>query len=1027
MIHGKIASALYAWRDFAQEALRLNALLAGASSRWMLRDLAVGFITWRCNYEEICEQQILLLQALHSFLNQQLAAGFRTWLSSVRQLHHTQHVASIAIARWQNSQLVWALSMWRYGCVLDKEQETMYQWVLRHCRLRELDWSLRLWRHLTARQTRVQYALVRWSNQAAVRALNSWREFASDRRKALMLAAQSRAKVLFYLKNRLVVMAWNSWVTAHVQIKREQCLIYKCVGRMIHRQLGCALVTWRENTSSSSDSQTTLFWALSHWTLQAAGRALNQWRSVAEELHEQQLLMQQGLRLFNKAMTAACFTWRTAAAAMREQQELMQRALGKLINGKLSAGFSTWLECLRAVKEQQQTMRGVLMRMVYRKLTLALNMWREQVQNALDAVANAKRAMLRFLNQALIQSFQSWYDWYDNMITQQAALHKSLARLMNRQLTAGFNSWYAHAVQLAIQSQAATKAVRYMQMQKQAEAWNTWRESYESGFDDQSNLLRALFCLTHQQLMAAFNSWFNFAAQMQAEKQLLAWAVANFLHLQMACAFHKWLEWARECNDQKALIARALYLREISVHSHLMSCAGCMLDTWRYSASVCSVRQALLVKAVLTWQNTELAGALGKWRMQTVMARSMILLYKWVSYHWVLREKRWAFRVLRHLKNQYSLGAKAAKRWAMRLLYSAFNTWRMVVAHELRQLRKNENDMGRTHWEEMALLVNFTKWHDRSLQVTALYAQVYRGACHWSRKQAIISTTRWTEWQRTVVWMEGQAFRGACLWSQSRAVQAMKRWQELTSRQQESMESLYKAMFRWAHGKLSACFVTWHTRAQQGRQHEMMVIAAQHFRYASIFVVLDHWRDVVNQLAQVEHHHVQNNYKAASHRRYTALRAAFEGWKDEWMDNQGVDEQIVDQSGPRNVLAQACHPYGMFAVSITGTMYGKQDRALYYIVQVSFEGRQLYELNKRYRDFDELNSTLKERFSTIMRPGSANAPMFPPKKPFTKLNPEFYESRAADLHQFMQGCVSHREVAASGEMCEFLEFQNYYY
>lgn len=304
--------------------------------------------------------------------------------------------------------------------------------------------------------------------------------------------------------------------------------------------------------------------------------------------------------------------------------------------------------------------------------------------------------------------------------------------------------------------------------------------------------------------------------------------------------------------------------------------------------------------------------------------------------------------------------------------------------------------------------------------------QVHRGACLWGQVQTTKAMTKWHQDWKELSWIRLQTYRGDCLWSRVWAVKAIVKWHDETRMHQETMEALYQAMFRWARSSLSAGFATWRLKAQNERVNETLLIAVQHFRYASIFVVLDHWRDAVQQLGQRESHHVQNNYKASSHHRYSVLRLAFDSWKEVWLEDQVIPEQLVDQSGPTCLLAQACHPYGMFSVSITGTMYGKQDRALYYIVEVNFEGRPAYELNKRYRDFDVLNSTLRERFANVLRVGPGS-PSFPPKKPFTKLNPEFYESRASDLHQFIQDLVKHREVAASGELCEFLEFQNYFY
>lgn len=307
-----------------------------------------------------------------------------------------------------------------------------------------------------------------------------------------------------------------------------------------------------------------------------------------------------------------------------------------------------------------------------------------------------------------------------------------------------------------------------------------------------------------------------------------------------------------------------------------------------------------------------------------------------------------------------------------------------------------------------------------------LAAQEHRGVCLWSHKHAAKAICGWHAFQQLMVWHHGQVYRGACLWSRAQATRGLVKWHEQAAIQQEQVEALYRAMFKWAHSRLSAAFSTWFMKAQAERMDEMLLIAMQHYRYASIFVVLDHWREMALQGTHRDMAHRENGFKADSHRRYSALQVAFEEWKILWLDKQSPAEVLVDQSSPENVLAQACHPYGMFSVSINGTTFGKQDRALYYVILVKFEGRAPYELNKRYRDFDVLNNTMNDRFGAILHSGP-NSPQFPPKKPFTKLNPEFYESRATDLHQFTQDLIRHREVAASGELCEFLEFQNYYY
>jgi len=411
-----------------------------------------------------------------------------------------------------------------------------------------------------------------------------------------------------------------------------------------------------------------------------------------------------------------------------------------------------------------------------------------------------------------------------------------------------------------------------------------------------------------------------------------------------------------------------------------------MLYTWRYGAGEDTVRQALLVKAVLTWQHQQLAMALRTWRIESAIAVGMLQLYCWVSFHWVLREKRWGFTMLRHATEQSRVALKAARYWANSQLHAAFDTWRIVTEYELRAFRKSAMNKVLGHWIHRHMAAAFNTWHEKAMQLA---------------------------------WEQQQLYRGACLWSRQGAVKAINSWRALAELQAQQMELLYKSMTRWASSKLTAAFNTWLAKAQGERIHEMMLIAVQHFRYASLFVVLDHWRDITS----AENTNLTDAYKADSHREYSALRASFDGWKDEWSENASSRKpQIVDQSRPTNVLAKACEPYGMFQVSITGTKYGKTDRALYYVLDVRFEGRGPYELEKRYRDFDNLYSVIQDRWSGA----DLSQVTFPPKKPFTKLNPEFYESRAHDLHVFMQDIVANNSIAASSELCEFLEFNQHF-
>merc|ERR1719160_1844761 len=100
---------------------------------------------------------------------------------------------------------------------------------------------------------------------------------------------------------------------------------------------------------------------------------------------------------------------------------------------------------------------------------------------------------------------------------------------------------------------------------------------------------------------------------------------------------------------------------------------------------------------------------------------------------------------------------RAALYWANAQAHAAFDTWRAVVAYEIRQLKKTSMNKVRGHWMNRHM-------------------------------SAAVNT-----------------------------------WREHTELQMEMMERLYKAMFRWAHTKLTAAFNTWLAKVQGERTHEMLL------------------------------------------------------------------------------------------------------------------------------------------------------------------------------------------------------------
>jgi hypothetical protein len=369
-------------------------------------------------------------------------------------------------------------------------------------------------------------------------------------------------------------------------------------------------------------------------------------------------------------------------------------------------------------------------------------------------------------------------------------------------------------------------------------------------------------------------------------------------------------------------------------------------------------------------------------------------MYKWVVVHWERRELRWAF-----------------------------NVWLYTVRHT----RKYSSETrALLHWLQLEKAAGFQTWLDLVVQRNMAKVLARKALLAWTHQWLRSGLNSWNVFMDQMRYQQELLYKAACCWSRIGAVRALHTWQWRLMQAQTAHELIYKAMFRWAHRSMAFAFDAW--RVNINNAEESILIAEQHHKFSNLSISLVYLR-MHREACQNRGARDKDAEKADQHLRLSYLRYGFDMWGHFKQSNKSAtpppESLAVPSSGRTSRMANAVPPYGLFSVIVTHTAPGRQDRALYYVIEVTLEGRTHYVLNKRYRDFDVLNSILMDRFAMVLDKVSqkgGTVPTLPPKKSFTKLNPEFYETRCQELHQYLQDLIAIPQIAASEELCEFLQF-----
>mmetsp|Transcript_37080 Transcript_37080/g.75997 ORF Transcript_37080/g.75997 Transcript_37080/m.75997 type:complete len:155 (-) Transcript_37080:613-1077(-) len=106
--------------------------------------------------------------------------------------------------------------------------------------------------------------------------------------------------------------------------------------------------------------------------------------------------------------------------------------------------------------------------------------------------------------------------------------------------------------------------------------------------------------------------------------------------------------------------------------------------------------------------------------------------------------------------------------------------------------------------------------------------------------------------------------------------------------------------------------------------------------------------------------------------------------------------------GSENLQTQFC-----MAFTVDFTVYN---------FQVAHNERRWF-VQKRYSQFDKLDSTLNEKFPDVM----ISVQRLPPKKPFGSLSPALIAMRQKSLDAYLQGILMRPLLARSEEVRDFIE------
>jgi len=324
LVHRKLSMA---WEKWQYEAACMKAekkAIFGAITRMLKRALSMAFEKWQFETEKALQERRAMRRALGRWIQGALARAFDMWRNG-RSINQLELHARAAVF-WMNRGLACGWNTWRETCSKNRgiwaiihrlelkhraekdellaEIERLRQMLSQRTYARPAAGSFmddedakmfkaaKMWQNLAlargynkmladlrqARREKIMAlkVLTFWTNQALVKAWNTWRE---DYFRTL---AAKRA--MGFWVNRAVAAAWNTWLNFIQELNRQKSSARNAIMRWRYMQLYAGFNTWRQSLLNGIRRKNAMLRAILRWGGSELLAGFGYWRETAEKI-----------------------------------------------------------------------------------------------------------------------------------------------------------------------------------------------------------------------------------------------------------------------------------------------------------------------------------------------------------------------------------------------------------------------------------------------------------------------------------------------------------------------------------------------------------------------------------------------------------------------------------------------------------------------------------------------------------------------------------------------------------------------
>jgi len=258
------------------------------------------------------------------------------------------------------------------------------------------------------------------------------------------------------------------------------------------------------------------------------------------------------------------------------------------------------------------------------------------------------------------------------------------------------------------------------------------------------------------------------------------------------------------------------------------------------------------------------------------------------------------------MKEQERLIKGAMRRWMMRNLSAAWNTWRALASRLKRQesllrhgcgslmnrllsrafhqwlfqTRKADSDrylltLGGMRWVRLKEYRHFRTWRDNNQVMLEAKRKVAHALGHWCNLQLAQVWNRWVLWHAELLQQKMLAIQAVRKWRARERARAYNKWVEHAAQARHQHQILRKSLGRWLLGEMSKALQKWLTHNQEAReQRDLMRRAAGRMRNTLLAQAFSRWSE---QLAHVLYMKSLGHH-SVGHWRHVLLSRAFNKW-----------------------------------------------------------------------------------------------------------------------------------------------------